>query len=203
MNTHEQIDRLAGQLRWLKVYCTVMTMALVILLLGAAARVNTFDELTVQRLNIVDPAGKPRLVLANMERFPAPVINGKTLKRAVNPAGFVFFNGKGDEVGGLALTDLEGGRLSALVFDYPQSDAIGLLTRISPDGKDSTAGIVINSNMKNPSKRIELQNHNEVPELVLSDSKGRPRLRLFVDEGDHPSIEMLDEAGASVYSLRR
>jgi hypothetical protein len=31
----------------------------------------------------------------------------------------------------------------------------------------------------------------------------RPRLRVFVDEQDHPAIEMLDEKGASVYSLRR
>jgi hypothetical protein len=164
-------------------------------------------------LNIVDANGKARLVIANAERFPLPILKGKTFKRAVSPAGMVFYNAAGDEVGGLALTDLESGRLSALAFDYASMDAMALMTRISPDGKDAIAGLVINSrpdeslDLKTAAssavRRIELQNHNDVAELVLMDTKGRPRMRIYVDQNDQPAIEMLDEKGAAVYTLRK
>jgi len=205
MNTHDSLEGLARQIRWLKLQVICLAALLAILLLGAAASIQKFDELNVERLNVVDANGKPRLVLANAERFPLPILNGKSFKRAVNPAGMVFYNAAGDEVGGLALTDMEQGRLSALVFDYESSDATGLVTRVSPDGKDATAGLVINSRSeaKDAVRRIELQNHNDVAELVMMDTNGRPRLRLYVDKNDQPAIEMLDEKGASVYTLRK
>ena len=33
---------------------------------------HAMQELTVQRINIADASGKPRLVIANAERFPNP-----------------------------------------------------------------------------------------------------------------------------------
>ena len=205
MNTPDSLPALARQVRWLKLQVICLAAMLAILLLGAAASIQKFDELNVERLNIVDANGKPRMVLANAERFPLPVLKGKSFKRAISPAGIVFYNAAGDEVGGLALTDMEAGRLSALVFDYESMDAMGLVTRISPDGKDATAGLVINSRPAGSDsvRRIELQNHNDVAELVMMDTKGRPRMRIYVDRNDQPAIEMLDEKGASVYTLRK
>ena len=212
MKAHD-VNQLVSEVRWLKVYCITLTAILGILLLAAASKPNHFDELSVERLNIVDSAGQARLVLANPERFPVPIIDGKRFRRAIDPAGLVFYNAKGDEVGGLAITDQQAGRLSAVVFDYSNADAVGLLARISPDGKEATAGLVINSRPSEAldtrgaseasKRRVELQNRNEVAELVLSDSKGRPRLRVYVDGEDHPAIEMLDETGKAVYSVRR
>jgi hypothetical protein len=115
--------------------------------------------------------------------------------------------------GGLALTDLQAGHVSALAFDYANADATALFTRISPDGKDASTGLVINGRpdesldavraASSGVRRIELQNHNEVADLVMMDTKGRPRMRLYVDQNDQPAIEMLDEKGAAVYSLRK
>ncbi|MDP9123207.1 MAG: hypothetical protein M3N82_01155 [Pseudomonadota bacterium] len=140
-------------------------------------------SLTTERLNIVAPDGTLRLVIANEQRFPPPIINGKPLKRAVNPAGLLFFNDRGDEVGGLALSEPGGGRLSALSFDYPNFDAVGLLARVASDGKDATAGLVINSRApaemsaasaaRFVQQRVAVQNHNEFAEVVLSDPAGR------------------------------
>jgi len=213
MNTPDPIQGLARQVHWLKFQVICLAAILAILLLGAAASIKEFDELNVERLNIVDANGKPRLVLANAERLPPPTVKGKSVKRAVSPAGIVFYNAAGDEVGGLALTDLQAGRLSALAFDYANADAIALITHISPDGKDSTAGLVINSRpdesldlgsaSRSGVRRIELKNHNDVAELVMMDTKGRPRMRLYVDKNDQPAIEMLDEKGAAVYTLRK
>jgi hypothetical protein len=213
MNTPDSLQGLARQVRWLKLQVICLAALLGVLLLGAAASIQKFDELNVERLNIVDASGKPRLVLANAERLPPPMLKGKSFKRAVNPAGIIFYNAAGDEVGGLALTDLQAGRLSALSFDYSNMDAMGLLTHISPDGKDASAGLVINSRPdesldpasagRSSVRRIELQNHNEVAELVMMDTKGRPRVRLYVDKNDQPVFEMLDEKGAAVYTLRK
>jgi hypothetical protein len=213
MNTPDQVEQLQRQVRSLQRFCIALAVLLAATLLIAAAGVNRFDELNVERLNIVDAQGKPRLVLANAERFPPPTLGGKTFKRAVQPAGILFFNARGDEVGGLALTDLDKGRVSALSFDFANADAMGLITRITPDARDATTGLQINSRpdealdplaaMRSQQIRVQLHNRNEVAELVLSDSKGRPRLRLSVGLDDKPSIEMLDEAGKAVYSVVR
>src|SRR5690349_21762039 len=39
--------------------------------------VAQFDEISVHRLNIVEPNGRYRLVLANAERFPGLFMNGQ------------------------------------------------------------------------------------------------------------------------------
>lgn len=211
MNTveSEMVARLARDVRRLKGCCVVLGAALGVVLLSAASSAGRSGELTTERLNIVAPDGTLRLVIANEQRFPPPVIDGRTLKRAINPAGLVFFNDKGDEVGGLALSEPGGGRLSALAFDYPNVDAMGLLTRVTGDGKDATAGLVINSRppaqmsaasaARFAQQRVAVQNHNESAEVVLSDPAGRARLRLSVDPQGSPRLEMLDEAGKVTY----
>jgi hypothetical protein len=213
MNSPSQVELLLRQVRNLRRFCIALAVLFAATLLVAATGMTRFDVLSVERLNIVDAQGKPRLVLANAERFPPPTLGGKTFKRAVQPAGIVFFNAKGDEVGGLALTDFEQGRVSALAFDYANADAMGLMTRITPDGKEATTGLQINSRpdealepltaLREQQIRVQLHNRNEVAELVLSDRKGRPRLRLAVGHDDKPTIEMLDEAGKPVYSVSR
>jgi hypothetical protein len=198
-----ELERVGAQLRWLKVYCIAVTCALATLLLIAAARPNHFEELSVERLNVVEASGKIRLAISNAARFPPVILKGQTYKRSVNPAGLVFFNEAGDEVGGLALGDPAGGRLSALVFDYTNYDAVAMITRLGPD--ESIAGFTINSrpdpNLTAPqaskvvNQRVALQNRDETAELVLSDKDGKPRLRLQVAPDGTPRIEMLDAKG--------
>lgn len=205
MNHIEKIEQLARQMHWLKVYCMAITAALLVVLLSAAAERAQPGELSVERINIVDASGKTRVVLSNAARFPPVLLAGKTYQRAINPAGMVFYDSTGNEVGGLALSESGAGKLSALVYDYPNSDAVAMLTRVSPDGKDATAGVVVNSRPdgtldpleagKVARQRIALQNRNETAELVLADPEGRPRLRLQVGPDGEPRIEMLDTEG--------
>jgi hypothetical protein len=67
---------------------------------------QTQKELSVERLNIVGPDGKPMMVLAGKGSLPGPSMNGKTYPASVSEgrdlmAGMIFFNESGDEVGGL------------------------------------------------------------------------------------------------------
>jgi hypothetical protein len=89
------------------------------------------DEITTQRLNIVDANGTLRMVLAGKDRMHPGVMDGVTIDRPRPVAGMLFFNDEGDEVGGLTYTGtLAGGRGRAnagLMFDQLKQDqTIGL-----------------------------------------------------------------------------
>lgn len=202
--------RLLRQMRQLRWYCGAMTLAFVVLALSAfKAPPQQFDEISVHRLNVVDDDGKVRLVIANQERFPPPMLNGQTFKRAVSPAGVVFYDRKGNEVGGLALTDVEAGKVSALAFDNPNMDAIGLMTRIGADGEPISSGLQINQAMpaslpvrdavRQTQARIVIQNERNTAEVRLADPEGRDRIRMRVDAAGEPRFEMLDAQGKVVF----
>jgi hypothetical protein len=92
------------QLRWLQAYTVVSALAMVFLAVAGLAQPaapQKIDELTVQRLNVVDPDGTLRLVVANQDRMHPGVLDGVTINRPRPVAGLIFFNDEGDEVGGL------------------------------------------------------------------------------------------------------
>lgn len=68
-----QLDSLRRDVRWLKLYALVATLALVI----PAVKADSAAELNVERINIVDPSGATRMVIANEQRFPLPKLGGK------------------------------------------------------------------------------------------------------------------------------
>jgi hypothetical protein len=199
------LARLERDVRLLKRYAAVVTLALLAVALIAARTPGDAREITVERINIVDPTGVERLVIANAERFPPPRLGGKTYPRAVQPAGLVFYDAKGHEVGGIALTDAGAGKVGALAFDYPNYDAVGLVTRVSGDGDEAMAGLQINSRpppeldviaaSKVVQRRIAVMNENEDARILLADAEGRDRIRLQVDRNGEASIEILDADG--------
>ena len=202
--------RLRRDLLWLKGYALVSSLAVLGLLVGAARAPSTQDELTVERINVVDPTGVTRVVIANAERFPLPRLDGKEYPRAVQPAGLVFYDAKGDELGGVAITDAEMGRVAALAFDYPNYDAIGLSTRSDAGGGGSVTGLHINSRppagldvieaSRVVERRIGIHNREENAEIILADTQGRDRIRLVVDDQDRARIEVLDAQGAVTFT---
>ena len=60
-------------------------------------------EVTVGRINVREPDGTLRMVIANQDRAPDGVINGKEIpgREGGNSAGIIFYNNEGDECGGL------------------------------------------------------------------------------------------------------
>jgi hypothetical protein len=92
-----------------------------------------FEELEVERLNVVEPDGTLRLVASNRVRAPDAAVDGRTFKRqGGNPPGLLFYNDEGDECGGLIFGGRrrDDGGCSAgahLLFDqYKQDQAIGI-----------------------------------------------------------------------------
>ncbi|HEX5435850.1 MAG TPA: hypothetical protein VFW98_01730 [Gemmatimonadaceae bacterium] len=132
---HSEVRALRKQVRLLKAHALITTTALVIVAFAAFARSPShqrFDEIDVQRLNLVEPNGKLDMVLSNRARFPDPIVDGRTLKRSVAPSpGMLFYNDEGDEDGGLGFEGkLVNGKPSAggsLLFDrFHQDQTVGI-----------------------------------------------------------------------------
>ena len=125
------------RLRILEAYAVVSFVAFGVLAVSAFTETKQkFDELTVERLNVAEKNGQLVAVLANRDRMPDPITNGKTFKTE-RPPGMIFYNGEGDECGGLVFGASSGARARAgdrygayggfSLDQYQQSQAIGLI----------------------------------------------------------------------------
>ncbi len=121
--------------RCLKVYAVISSLALVFVAATGFRQSGhqRFDEIDVGRINIVEKDGTLRLAISNVERFPAPRINGKTLMRQSEPLpGMIFYNQDGDENGGMVFgSGTRGGKATAeagILFDqYKQDQTVGIM----------------------------------------------------------------------------
>lgn len=119
---------------------------------GAEQHRADFDQLTVHRLNIVEPDGTPRLVVSDKAEFPGGFFMGKEFSRADRAeAGMLFMNDEGTENGGMlfgGFTDAKGephsfGHLS---FDgYEQDQTMSL--DANQDGDERATSYQINDNV--------------------------------------------------------
>lgn len=161
---------------------------------------NEKQNLTAERIDINDRSGKNRIVIANTDHIPQPIIDGKTYKRAYAPAGLIFYDKNGDERGGLAITDNAETNLNALAFDYQNADAVGILAQDNKHDNYFRAGLLINDKDLSGKpghniNRINLLTENGNAALVMKDNNEIPRIVLKVDSLGNPSIEMFDKNG--------
>ena len=180
-----------------------------------------FEEIDVQRINVVDPHGRPRFVLTNAERLPAPVVSGEVLQRQGRFPAILFYNDDGDECGGLGVSGRtkEDGTYEAsalLAFDQFKQDQALFLSYEDENGR-RRYGLQV---MDRPSashvgpdgggnERVGLHNprlfagrtEEGQATVRLCDRLGRPRLRLAVAPDGAARIEFLDEQGRVTFSL--
>lgn len=201
MNTTER------DIRLLKIYAVSCTLAFAFVIFSGfqlGERKEKFDEIDVQRINIVDNQGRKFLVLSNKEKFPLPVVNGKEYPRSINRSGIVFYDDNGTECGGIAVATLPTARRTAIIFDYSNTEAIGFSAYETKSGGYG-AGISIQD--RNPldsdimkvgtegTNRILLENDNKNAEISLSDANGNKRIRMRVDSIGVARIELFNEKG--------
>jgi len=132
-----------SQIRTFLAGATTMAAALaaVVTLTGAKSpfRHETFDEITVGRINIVEPDGTKRIIIANKAQFPGDFMQGKEGARPDRRsfAGMLFINEEGTENGGLIQKGsvAADGRISSglsLTFDrFRQDQALQLMNNDS------------------------------------------------------------------------
>ncbi|MGH7680091.1 MAG: hypothetical protein ACRENU_16600 [Gemmatimonadaceae bacterium] len=151
-------DRLEQDVRFLKRYAIVSTLAFGVLAVAAfrqqapapaqGQQKVKFTEIDVERINVVEPNGMYRMVISNRPRSIGPIYKGKPFGYAGGSRpGIIFFNDEGTENGGLTFTGSKdaNGRVRAsthMSFDQFNQDQI-LNLDYSEDQRGRVTGISV------------------------------------------------------------
>lgn len=213
--TDSHIVELQKQNRLLKFLLGLTVLTLIVsLTLGVKlfTRTNKFSEIDVERINVINADGKPAMVLANRDRLPDPILEGKTISsdRGKIP-GILFYNSVGDESGGLIFEGQLGEK------NKPQSAMHFSMDRFGGDqqlalGHYEKAGFM-ETGLRVLDRGIGNQDEGQIDRLfvgrtrglssaiILSDAKGRPRIMMYVTPEGESIFDFLDENGKVVRSL--
>ena len=140
--------KLEKEVRFLKAYAFVATLICAVFVLTAftqQARKQKFEEIDVERINVVEKDGKLRMVISNKERQTPVIVDGKTFPQEGRPPGMIFFNEKGDEIGGLIFNGNTGeGQNSSFTFDKFRGDQTIAFQHLENSKGEYFAGLSIN-----------------------------------------------------------
>jgi hypothetical protein len=206
------------QIRILRVYTVLSTTLLGILAVTAFRRASDktrFEEIDVERINLVEKDGRVRLVIANDGRSPAVVLSGKTLGKPGGRAGMIFYNDEGDESGGLVFGGRKvNGVVSAgehLSFDRYGQDQVIVLAYQEEEGKHSQGLTIVD---RPPQTYIEINARRDtirqMPEGPAKEAAwkqwalwqggapfGAPRLFVGRDTRKAALVDLKDQYGRS------
>ena len=98
--------------------------------------------IAAERVDVVEEGGKLGISLSNSTSSPLPRFDGKILHGASNreSPNIIFFDGKGDEVGGIAFYNDENnsGAMRHLAFDGFKQDEVITFSHFVRNGKTNT-----------------------------------------------------------------
>jgi hypothetical protein len=141
-------SKLEREVRFLKIYTLAATLVCLLLLLSAFKQEKErrkFEEIDVERINIVENDGQLRMVISNRERQHPGIVDGKLMPRKNGrPPGIIFFNHRGDECGGLIFDENGGkGHFVSLTFDKSRQDQTIGMQHLESDNGQYYAGLRI------------------------------------------------------------
>jgi hypothetical protein len=158
--------KLEKEVKFLKAYAVVATLLFAVFALAAFTlqnRKQKFEEIDVERINIIEKDGQVKIVIANKERIPYP---GNIVKGEFHPnqnpklPGFKFYNEKGDECGGMRFGSMEkdGKYAAGAGFHYDKYNGDQL---IGLDYQDNNGNRTVGFNIwDQPDVSIEEQKKN-------------------------------------------
>ena len=144
--------RVLRELRALKAYAVVTTLlfgGLAVSAFRQAEQNQRFGEIDVERINIIEPDGKLRMVISNRPRSIGPIYKGEPFGYpGGSRPGIIFFNDEGTENGGLVFTGQQrpDGTYSSNVgmsFDQFNQDQVVVLNYADDNGT-RRLGLTIN-----------------------------------------------------------
>ena len=162
-------------------------------------------ELTVERLNVVEPDGTLRMVVSSTARAPGQIVGGEEITSMGGmTAGIRFFNEQGDETGGLGFESTPDRSANAgLLFDRHQQDQVIGIT-YEEEGGRYAAGLQVWDRPATPiAELLPLVRMPDGPEkeakLAAMDRAGAlGKMRMFAGRLDDGSSGLLlfDDDGA-------
>ena len=164
--------KIEKEVRFLKTYAVIMTLACTVFLLTGFAIQNKkqkFEEIDVERINVVEKDGKLKMVISNKERQHPGVVDGKPIPREKEdkrPAGMLFFNERGDEVGGLVFSgDIDKGQFGSLTFDKFRGDQTIAFQHLENKEGNYFAGLSFNDeNITTPERTAKFEAIKKLPD---------------------------------------
>jgi hypothetical protein len=162
--------KLEKEVRFLKTYALVATLFCAIFLLSAfvmQGKKQKFEEIDVERINIVEKDGRLRMVISNAQRQHPGSVDGKIIPRENGrSAGMIFFNERGDEVGGLIFTgDTGKGQYNSLTFDKFRGDQTIAFQHLENNEGNYFAGLSFNDeNITTPDRTAKVDAIKKLPD---------------------------------------
>lgn len=206
-------QKIEKELRFLKIYAGVTTLCCAVFFLTAfsVSKNAKFDEIDVERINVIEKDGKLKMVISNQERQHPGTMDGKTYdeRKGERPTGMIFFSQKGDEIGGLIFDgDTGKGQGGSLTFDKFRGDQTIQLTHQEDKDGNYFAGLKMNDENLALSDRIsKIEAIKKLPTKEAKDAaykemrdKGEFLVnRLFIGRGRNKSsiVELSDAKGKS------
>jgi len=212
--------KMKKQIRFLMIYSALISMLLILMCLFTVkknSKIQSFDELTVKRINIIENTGIPRLVISNKALSPDVLSYGKTFGiPGGNRPGIIFYNDEGTENGGLTFmgkTDSISGKYTAtghFSFDQYNQNQVLYLQYIDENGERTTGLYIDDWHEKPPfpqwrSMYKSAQNMPEGPDKIdklhqlMEPSKGNPAYahRVFIGKDFNKAavINLSDKEG--------
>jgi hypothetical protein len=199
--------------RALVVYSSVLTVTMLAMLVSgfAGRKATSFDEITVQRINIIEPDGTLRTIISNKSAAPGLFVKGKESAREDPPtAGMIFLNDEGSEIGGLIFGGSKDSRGNVeshghLSFDQYMASEVFAIDAYEQDNERSSRLQIFDWRERpgeNSQTRLVLgKTPDRAVGLGLKDSHGRDRILLRIKADDSPELLFLDPAGKIVSRL--
>ncbi|SNC67469.1 hypothetical protein SAMN06265337_1962 [Hymenobacter gelipurpurascens] len=201
-------QQLARDVKFLKTYTLGTTAALVVLVFCAFSKpekIMRFGEISVERLNLIEPDGTVKMIMANKERFPQGVtIDGKHIDYKRSNPGMLFYNDKGEECGGLIFGGQKdaqgkvqaGGHFSLDRFGQDQVIAL----TYQQQGPNYTAGLTFNDAPEESVTAMQERYKNATPEeKTQAQREGKlgllPRVYMGTTRSKSSALLMNDQQG--------
>lgn len=202
----------------------VATAVGIVLIASSAFKQNAnqkFSEIDVERINIVEKDGTVKMVITNVERFPAgndKINNKPTNESRKKRSGMLFFNEDGIECGGFIYDGqkAKNGHSSGLSLTYDQYDGDQVMQLLTQDFREGdkrfvTSGLMFNDR---PDKESQIKTSaimKELEELGKKDPKaadekyklyetqglvgGAPRVMLGKSRSENNGLFLFDNKG--------
>ena len=184
----------------------------VVLLASVAFKNNGnhhFEEIDVQRINIVEPDGTVKMIITNVDKFPngdAQINDRPTNADRKKRSGMLFFNEDGIEAGGFiydgALTEKGHSAGLSLTFDqYDGDQVMQLLTTDSRQGdrRRVSSSLVFMDRPEKESQQKTMEIMAELQELRKTDpAAARAKMQEYQEQdliGGAPRV-MLGKSGS-------
>lgn len=139
-------SKIEKEVHFLKIYTIVATISFFVAILVIFTLQNKnqkFEEIDVERINIVEKDGTLKMVISNKARQHPGIVNGKVIERDYpRPPGMIFFNQLGDEMGGLVYGENgPNGHFGSLTWDKVRGDQTIGFRHLEGDNGSYTSGL--------------------------------------------------------------